>query len=148
QMFVDWGLVTPTANVQDWTVYKPAWPSHDSVGVIPHLYTGFKAIHDEMLKLNAWLRDIGTEMLDLQWRDGYSIHWQDKRPGNDKDAGRFPRPLPSDEIITSVTSYHPVTGAVDSSWQTYVELGLFDTHFGHTEVEVNDPLLDTNYALV
>ena len=147
QMFVDWGLVTPERDVMDWTLYRPGWPRHDSIGVIPNLYTGFKAIHDEMVPLNRWLQQIGGRMLSLRWRDAYSLHWQARRPGNAADEKREPRRLPSDEIVTRVETRNRLTGALDSAWRTYVELGLFDTVIDTTD-GLRNRLRDTNYLVV
>lgn len=139
----------------DWTIRDPGSFQvvnqkiiNDSLGVVPGLYVGFRSAYREMTESVAWLRQIGPFMTGLRWRDAYSVHFQSDLPGSGYDDSQVQhRPLPSDEIVTAVTARHPITGAVDSAYAAYVELGLYETMIGTTG-GVRDRMKDTNYIAV
>ncbi len=131
----DEGQATAIQRATDSAVYNDLW-------------TGWRTRTEGVRKLNERVKMIGTEMRKrkLEWRDAYSVHHQSRKPGTTDTNIATVRPLPTDEIITEVTTRHPVTGVVDSTWATFVELGLF---FTKTEDAAEpDPLLDTNHVYV
>ena len=123
---------------------------HDT---ITDVWVGWKSRPAFLKELNAHIKSLGTEMRKrgLRWRDAYSIHHQAVNPttsDTDTGSGGFPgvRLLDTSEIITHVRSWDTRTGAIDSAWGTYVELGLFHT----VQDTAADPdlMLDTNYCWV
>lgn len=138
-------LFDTTKNIVDWTLYRRG--TTDSLGVIDDYYLGFESIPRTLRQINAWLKRLAPTITRLRWRDGYSMHWQQRRPGVDEDNDRTPRPLPSAEIIASLRARHPITGAVDSAWTTYVEVGMFETHTD-TLIGSHDPIRDTNWLVI
>ena len=141
------GLTTADTvhNVYDWVLRRPG--QEDSIGLVQNYFLGFADAYREIGDIGRWLHRVGPRLATLRWRDGYSAHWRMRRPGNMIDTGRRPRPFPSDEIVTDVRARHPVSGTVDSVWNTYVELGLFETTVG-TVNGLREPLRDTNHIFV
>lgn len=143
--FVD--LVTRDSDLGNAVVDGNGDLIYDSTGVIPGLYTGFRNLHREMQQSMPWIREVGSFMTGLCWRDAYSMHFQANNPATPHDDTLQYRQLPSTEIVTAVTSRHPVTGATDIPANTYVELGLFDTVID-TVGGTRDYWGDTNYVFV
>jgi hypothetical protein len=88
---------------------------------------------------------MGRIMMKLQWRDAYSINHIVAWPGSTHDT--LTRPLPTNEIIRSVTTRPLWSNTADSAHLTFVEVGLFEkdtTHVGG----VYQPRLDTNFIFV
>lgn len=132
-------------NLYDWVLRRPG--QEDSIGLVRDYFLGFADAYRELGEIGRWLHRVGPRLATLRWRDGYSAHWRVRRPDNMIDTGRRPRPFPKEEIVTDVRSRHPVTGAVDSVWNTYVELGLFETSTGMVD-GVREPVRDTNHIFV
>lgn len=128
-------------DITDWALRVPG--TRDTVLLIDDFYLGYRTVYEEMRRQHPWLIRIGERLSGLRWRDAYSISWSERRP--EKDRSMPPRPLPADEIVTGVRAVHPVTGRTDRPWETYVELGLYDTERGRTGGTF-DPMLDTNYV--
>lgn len=143
--FKDWAILDPNPGHADSIVGSVVY--YDSIGTIPNMYFGFRDTYKELKESLAWMREIGPFMSRLRWRDVYSIHFQADLPGNSVDDPLQHRPLPSDEIVTEVTTWHPATGVVDPEYATYVELGLFETTIDTTG-GVRDVMKDTNYVFV
>lgn len=141
--FIDWTV--RNAKVIDTVIDGQI--INDSLGVVPGLYTGFRNTYREIRESVPWVRQMGEFMTRLRWRDAYSLHFQTDLPDNNYDSALVHRPLPPGEIITELTARHPVTGAVDSAWATYVELGLFQTVID-TAGGVRNRWKDTNYVFV
>ncbi len=132
-------------DIYDWILRRPG--AEDSIGLVRDYYLGFASAYREIGEISRWMHRVGARLAQLRWRDGYSIHWQQRRPGSIIDTGRQPRPLPPDEIVTHVRAWHPVTGKMDPVWRTYVELGLFETTIGMTAGK-RDYAKDTNHIFV
>ena len=132
-------------DVYDWILRRPG--VEDSIGLVPDYFLGFASTYKEIGEMSRWMHRVGKRLATLRWRDGYSVHWQKRRPGSIIDTGRQPRPLPADEIVTDVRTWHPVTGKMDPVWSTYVELGMFETITGST-VGKRDYAKDTNHIFV
>lgn len=130
-----------TRQILDFAFCTPG--TADTLLLVTDYYLGLRSIHEELRAINARLTELGPLLAGLRWRDAYSLHWQVRRPG--KGAEYPPRPLPPDEIVTKVTAWHPITGLTDLPWETYVELGLFETKAGTTN-GVRDRMKDTNYV--
>ncbi len=114
----------------------------------PGIWTGWKTRPVGVREVAERTRAIGAEMRKrrLEWRTTYSLHNRAVDPNSSDTAADFTgtRTLPSTEMVTDVTARHPVTGVIDSTWNTYVELGLFYTK---TDTGANpDPLLDSNFC--
>ncbi len=115
---------------------------------MPGIYFGFRNIYNELKESLPRIRELGEFMTRLRWRDAYSLHFQTDLPASTYDDSLvLHRPLPPGEIVTEVTARHPVTGAVDSAYATYVELGLFQTVID-TAGGVRNRWKDTNYLFV
>ena len=82
--------------------------------IIPDLYVGYRNRTREMRQMHAWIARVGPTLASLRWRDAYSMNFQVRRPN--KDAGYTPRPLPSNEIITEVTSRPRWDTVKDAPW--------------------------------
>ncbi len=152
---LDWSLLDPnlataTKNYDSLGAFLGT-VTYDSVGVIDDLYVGWWDTYREVRETNEWVRRIAPTLLGLQWRDAYSLHFAVDAPyttHDDDTVNVQHRPLPSDEIITKIEARHPVTGALDSDAETFVELGLFETRFGKGGGVTNDPRFDSNYAMI
>lgn len=158
------GIDDRFTNVTDWKLLDPnlgnAVPdsgsggeplgtvTYDSMGVITDLYVGWWDTYREIRQANAWVRRVAPTLVDLLWRDAYSMHFAVDAPYTTHDDSRTKRPLPSDEIISSVHSWHPITNALDSAWGTFVELGFFETKRTLDSNGVVDPLKDSNFVVV
>ena len=130
-------------NIFDFAFRAPG--TQDTITLVNDYYLGLRSTHEEMRAINTRLNIMSPVLTGLRWRDAYSVHWGVRRPG--KDAGQTPRPLPSNEIVTEVTAWHPITGLEDADWETYIELGLYETNIGMADT-VRDYLKDTNYVAV
>ncbi len=138
-----------TGNVMDYPFharwYKQWVPRH----TIPDLYVGFNTRIRAMKRVNARMKELGNFMMRLTWRDAYSVHYTAPWPldtARPKMIDFKSRPFKPEEIIQEVTAEHPLTGAKDSAWATFVEVGLFDKVTDSTG-GVYDPLKDRHYAL-
>ncbi|MCB0714140.1 MAG: T9SS type A sorting domain-containing protein [Ignavibacteriae bacterium] len=139
-----------TENIMDYTYhakwYKKWVPRH----TIPNLYVGFNTRIRAMKRVNARMKELGGFMTMLTWRDAYSVHYTKPWPldPNRPNMVDFKsRPFKESEIIQEVTARHPLTGAQDSGFATFVEIGLYDKKTGTTN-GVYDPLKDTTYVTV
>ena len=138
--------VADTVNDRyDWILRRPG--IEDSIGLVRDYFLGFASTYNQIRETGQWLHRVGPRLATLRWRDGYSAHWRVRRPGNSSDESRQPRPLPPDEIVTDVRARHPITGVADSAWNTFVELGLFETTTGVSNGE-RDYAKDTNHIVV
>lgn len=115
---------------------------------IPDFYTGFHERSAELKWLDTWwIPRLWPYLKTLRWRDGYSMHftvpatWIDGVTDGLDSTLVTARPLPDSEIVTSIRTYDRY-GHLDSLIETYVELGLFDTHHGAV------PRLDSAFALL
>ena len=132
-----------------WTL-GPFIPDGHFRDTVEDVWVGWKTLPEGMKSLNDHIETLGTEMKrrGLRWRDAYSVHHQAENPTTSDTDNDFPgvRPLDASEIITQVRSWDTRTEAIDSTWGTYVELGLFYT-IQDTAADP-DPMLDTNYCWV
>ena len=153
--FGGWPISDTAHNILDFYLFHPyvytpngdQTVTYDTLGVIPGLYLGFRDYKKEIGQSLGWLKRVGPLLQRLKWRDAYSIHFQADLPEQTHDDKLSKRALPSDEILTSVRTWHPVTGEIDSAWATYVEVGLYETIIG-TNGGQRNRLLDTNYIAV
>lgn len=129
---------------------KATQPEGKFTAVFNDIWTGWESRAEGVRDIAARTKVIGTEMLrlGLEWRDAYSIHHQAVMPNSSDTLPTFPgvRTLAEGEILVAVSARHPVTGVVDSAWNTYVEVGLFYTKTDTATVP--DPLLDSNFLYV
>ncbi len=153
----------------DWRDYYD-----DTAGYyIPDFYTGWGVRSRATKEIDHWLHRIGPELMKLAWRNTYSINYTvpqnytityfpygetahnwDTATALERGVGY--RPVPSDEIFSSVTAYRrdkiliPGLNTIgdslvaDSPEHTYVEVGLFEPRHDTT----GDPMRDTNYMFL
>ena len=130
----------------DTMVNKTNWTIHNGTSQalieLPDFYVGFQSRTQAMRNVNQRLKKIGRKMMDLTWRESYSVHHTAQWPTGPGMQDFTSRPFKSNELIQDVRAWDPRTLAVDSAWQTYVELGYFDKKAGATSQ------LDTHYIMV
>ncbi|MGE3800667.1 MAG: T9SS type A sorting domain-containing protein [Candidatus Kapaibacterium sp.] len=137
-------------NTVNWTLHSGHHiPKADPVDTIPNFYVGFGTRTRAVRHVNHRLQKIGRAMMDLTWRESYSIHYTVPRPGSGTNGmlDFKSRPINSNEIIQEVIATHPITGVRDSAYATFVEIGLFDKKTGTTN-GVYDPLKDTLFTFI
>jgi len=128
--------LTATQNTENW-VESFNVGTQDVFGnrqvrlTVPNFYVGWGDRTGAIRQMNFWLRSgLGAQMMRIRWRAGYSIHATvidpERQSTENLEKDTLYRPLPSSEIVTRVTSRQPITGEVDSTWRTFVELGLFE----------------------
>ncbi|MCW9066565.1 MAG: hypothetical protein OQJ78_09740, partial [Ignavibacteriaceae bacterium] len=113
---IDWdgktnfpGLLTPDADINGiyrnhWTNYGLfLWNTDQNTTQQKLIWMGYKDKWDALANVNAKLTSIGSTLIDLTWKNTYSIH-----------LGQ-----PTGEYITSVTT-------IDAADKRYIELGLFN----------------------
>jgi hypothetical protein len=109
-------------------------------GIAHNFFTGWRIRSAALTDIHRWIDVVGPELMKLDWRDGYSMHFTVEQP---YEATLPFRPLPSTEIVGSIHARKPGATAVDSPDRTFVELGLFFTKNGTA-----DPMLDTNHIFL
>lgn len=100
---------------------------------LPDFFTGYPTRLREMRWLhNEWLPRIGAAMAKLQWRDGYSMHFDTLQGWMPEGLSFVPnvrqRSFPENEVIGDLTA-RSRTGVVDPAGETYVEVGLFEKRY-------------------
>lgn len=114
--------------------------------LIPDFHVGYGTRTRELKRLNAWLAQIGPELVKLRWRESYSIHATVPGPYIDP-AQMSPRPIAPGEIVRSVSA-RSRGGALDVPHATYVELGLFKPVLGRGTSGSRDSLRDVHHVFV
>ncbi|MCC7437363.1 MAG: hypothetical protein IT211_02585 [Armatimonadetes bacterium] len=127
-------------NTLNYKLYDKYATPRDSI-TIPNFYVGWGDRTGAIRGITRWLKIIGPTLMKLKWRDAFSIHHTVRNPNLTRDT--LFRPLPSNEIVTKVTSRKP-GGLLDAPERTFVELGLFQTVTDGTADRTND----TNYLYV
>ncbi len=156
-----WGPNGPLTNdtLLDWSpafhltdnIPTPTYPNGTPRVTLNNFYVGYRVRTRELRKINSWLAEIGPEMAKLRWRDAYSMHAAVRHPNMDS-PNMMTRPLPNGEIVTGIQTFSP-DGTPDTTYATYVELGLFETQLGRdtslidSSVTLN-PLKDVNHIFV
>ena len=129
-------------NTVDWTLHTGKHPpKSDPVTTIPDFYVGFGTRTRAVKNVNRRLKEIGKVMMNLTWRESYSVHYTTRWPWDSGMLDYKSRPLGSTEILKGVRAWDPRTGAIDSAWATFVEVGMFDkqdTNYNNYEERLRD----------
>jgi hypothetical protein len=130
----DFGIHHPLARGPNLDVF-PQFKFIESLGrygydattpyaTIDTFFTGWNIRTKSVIDIHRWIDEVGPHLMNLGWRDGYSIHFTVHQPYDTANLIQF-RPLPTNEIINTVHARHPGGAARDSMHRTFVELGLF-----------------------
>lgn len=158
----DWGPIGPSYSDSTADIMTPlvlqtrdTWP-HQTTVTLDTCYVGWRNRLRTIRWIdNVWVPGLWPRLKRLRWRDGYSMHFQETQLYSYRYTQESwqmrERPLPSNEIVTSIRSYGRddtlAFTRLDSATQTYVELGLFDKLTGMT-LGSPDPYKDTMHLFV
>jgi hypothetical protein len=132
-----------TADRLDLQLSTPSYFDPSYTITIDSFYTGWVSRTREIQWIDKWWTPrLWPYLRDLRWRDGYSIHFTVQQAYNTEDSGQMnARPIDTGEVVTAIRTYDRY-GHLDSLIETYVELGLFDTHHGAV------PRLDSAFIML